>query len=68
LRRTDGVFQGLTAVRVATPWIEAFRRKQAGGAVEDETKVELSKERALKGKRMRDSYHKVVSLSYDPFG
>lgn len=67
-RRTDGVFQGLTDGRLPTPWIEAFRRQQAGegGAVVSEEAQ--PQERDLSPRRMRDSYHRVIlPLGRDPW-
>ena len=63
-RLTDGVFRALTEARVRTPWIEAFRKKQAEGA--DSTKAsdkpQAPTDRDLTPKRMSDSYHSVVSV------
>jgi len=63
-RLTDGVFRALTEARVRTPWIEAFRKKQAEGS--DPTKAldkpQVPADRDLTPKRMSDSYHSVVSV------
>lgn len=60
-RLTDGVFRALTEARVRTPWIEAFRKKQAEGS--DPTKAsdkpQVPADRDLTPKRMSDSYHSV---------
>jgi hypothetical protein len=69
LRATDGVFRELTSARVPTPWIEAFRRKEAG-LVGDEvvSDTAAAKEKRLEGKRMSESYHSVVlPLARDPW-
>lgn len=65
-RTTDGVFRGLTDDRLPTPWIEAFRKQQAGhGAAPD---AALGQERDLRPRKMRDSYHRVVlPLGQDPW-
>jgi acyl-coenzyme A thioesterase 9 len=59
---TDGVFKELTAARVQTPWIEAFRKQQAGENQREKAggQSEIPAERDLKPKRMSDSYHSVV--------
>jgi acyl-coenzyme A thioesterase 9 len=62
-RRTDGVFRELTSVRVAVPWIQALRQKEAqdaAGVAKLTGKAELSTGRKLDPKRMKDSYHSVV--------
>lgn len=65
-RCTDGVFQGLTDGRLPTPWIEAFRRQQAGkGTVSEEAQPQ---ERDLSPRKMSDSYHRVIlPLGQDPW-
>lgn len=69
-RLTDGVFRALTEARVRTPWIEAFRKKQAEGS--DPTKAsdkpQVPADRDLIPKRMSDSYHSVIlPLAQDPW-
>ncbi|KAL7622597.1 hypothetical protein AAE478_008107 [Parahypoxylon ruwenzoriense] len=66
LRRTDGVFRGLTDKRLPMPWIEAWRLQQEGKDIaSDEAK---SRERDLTPKKMSDSYHRVVlPLGRDPW-
>jgi hypothetical protein len=63
-RLTDGVFRALTEARVRTPWIEAFRKKQAEGSgpTKASDKPQVPADRDLTPKRMSDSYHSVVSV------
>ncbi|KAI1813865.1 Thioesterase/thiol ester dehydrase-isomerase [Poronia punctata] len=65
VRRTDGVFRGLTDDRSRLPWIEAFKQQQEG---KDHSKDEEGpKERDMTPKKMSDSYHRVVlPLGRDP--
>lgn len=65
-RATDGVFRGLTDGRLPTPWIEAFRKQQAGhGAAARDARP---RQRDLGPRRMADSYHRVVlPLGRDPW-
>ena len=59
--KTDGVYHELTAMRVRTPWIEAFRKQQEESSTEDRS---ASPATAAKHenfpKRMSDSYHRIV--------
>ena len=62
------MFRELTAMRVPTPWIEAFNKRkemedrQKTGASEPSTASDPSKAQTpLSPKRMLDSYHSVVS-------
>lgn len=69
-QRTDGVFRELTAQRVRTPWIEAFRKQQEEGknTKDSSPKPLVPKERKLEPKRMQDSYSSVVlPLAQDPW-
>ena len=69
-QQTDGVFRELTAQRVRTPWIEAFRKQQeeAKNPTKATEKPQVPKERQLKPKRMQDSYSSVVlPLARDPW-
>jgi acyl-coenzyme A thioesterase 9 len=72
-KRTDGVFRELTAQRVRTPWIEAFRKQQeeertGKTSKESSPQPQVPKERDLKPKRMQDSYSSVVlPLAQDPW-
>ncbi|KAF4631219.1 hypothetical protein G7Y89_g6915 [Cudoniella acicularis] len=64
---TDGVYQELTAMRIRTPFIEAFRAQQNE---QDATQPSISTEktRDLTPKKMSDSYHKVIlPLARDPW-
>ncbi|ROV95233.1 hypothetical protein VMCG_08597 [Cytospora schulzeri] len=65
-RGTDGVFHGLTDNSMLTPWIEAFRKQQAGkGTGPEEPKPA---ERDLSPRKMSNSYHRVVlPLGRDPW-
>lgn len=64
-RLTDGVFSGLTDGRHRLPWIEAFRRQQAGENVASSEND--PGERDMAPKKMSDSYHRVVlPLGRDP--
>ncbi|KAH7040978.1 HotDog domain-containing protein [Microdochium trichocladiopsis] len=66
--RTDGVFRGLIDDRLPTPWIEAFKAQQQGKAPNSSQDNEVSRERDLSPKRMKDSYHRVVlPLGQDPW-
>lgn len=60
--RTDGVFRELTAQRVPTPWIEAFRQQQKiGNASTSEPVIaQAQKKRDLAPKRMKDSHFSIV--------
>lgn len=65
-RRTDGVFRGLTDERLPMPWIEAFKKQQAGE--ETASSQAQPKERDLSPRKMSDSYHRVVlPLGQDPW-
>ncbi|KAF2101122.1 Thioesterase/thiol ester dehydrase-isomerase [Rhizodiscina lignyota] len=69
-RQTDGVFRELTAARVRTPWIEAFRRREQEGhdPSQPSGKPQVPKDRELLPKRMSDSYHSVIlPLAQDPW-
>lgn len=67
-RPTDGVFRGLTDDRLPTPWIEAFRKQQAGKGTTAASEAQPGKERDLSPRRMSDSYHRVVlPLGQDPW-
>jgi acyl-coenzyme A thioesterase 9 len=59
-RCTDGVFRELTNARVAVPWAEALRRRDAGEKDQVDGTNEVVEERKLTPKRMKDSYHSVV--------
>ena len=61
---TDGVFRELTAARVQTPWIEAFRGKEKQEIAEEKSQQNTApiSGRDLTPKRMSDSYHAVVSI------
>lgn len=70
VRRTDGVFRELTAARVQTPWIEAFRRRERQGTDPSKPtgKPTVPLDRDLAPKHMSDSYHSVVlPLAQDPW-
>lgn len=70
MQRTDGVFRELTAMRVHTPWVEAFRQQQSEGKKPSEasSKPEVPKDRELTPKNTDDSYHAVVlPLAQDPW-
>lgn len=65
-RGTDGVFRDLTDNSMLTPWIEAFRKQQAGkgAGLEEPQPVE----RDLSPRKMSNSYHRVVlPLGRDPW-
>lgn len=55
---TDGVYQGLTAMRTRTPFIEAFRKQQENKVAKPVSTDDV--ERDLSPKSMSDSHHKVV--------
>ena len=58
---TDGVFSGLTAMRVAKPWIQALREQENGQARSQSPRpAEPAKE--LKPKKMSSSYHSMVRI------
>lgn len=62
-RRTDGVFRELTAQRVQTPWIEAFRKRQREGldaAGQGKGEPQTPKDLDMTPKKMSDSYYSVV--------
>ncbi len=62
-RTTDGVYRELTAMRIRTPFIEAFRKQQdqqeQGEASDTGSKPAAKPD--LAPKSMKDSYHRVVS-------
>lgn len=61
---TDGVYRELTAMRTATPFIEAFRAEQLrkeGKAPEKKEDEKLTEPVDTTPKRMSDSFHRVVS-------
>lgn len=67
---TDGVFRELTAARVQTPWIEAFRRREQEGKDPSKPlgKPTIDPNRKLTPKHMSDSYHSVIlPLAQDPW-
>ena len=61
-RNTDGVYKDLTNMRVRTPWVEAWRKKQEEekDPSKETTMPATPAERDLKPKRMSDSFHRVV--------
>jgi acyl-coenzyme A thioesterase 9 len=59
-KSTDGVFRELTNARVAVPWVEALRKRDAGEKDQVDGTNDAVGERELTPKRMRDSYHSVV--------
>lgn len=66
VRRTDGVFRGLTDSRLQTPWIEAWRKQQEGKSTASSEAT--PQERDMTPKKMSDSYHRVVlPLGQDPW-
>ena len=64
--KTDGVYHELTAMRVRTPWIEAFRKQQAEGSTEGRiaSPATAAKQENLP-KKMSDSYHRIVRTEPD---
>lgn len=62
--RTDGVYQGLTNMRVKTPWVEALRKQREEGFNPTKTSdTPLTPlDRDLKPKKMSDSFHRVVRV------
>lgn len=61
-RQTDGVFGELTAMRTRTPFVDAFRKQQQeqqDGVVSTTPKPAARPD--VTPKRMKDSYHSVVS-------
>lgn len=62
IKGTDGVFKGLTEMRVRTPWIDALRKKQEEGRGPSPNlgASDPSFDRDLAPKKMSDSYHRVV--------
>ncbi|MCJ1324476.1 hypothetical protein MMC10_001138 [Thelotrema lepadinum] len=59
--QTDGVYHELTAMRVRTPWIEAFRKQQEEGIVEAQsTPPATAKKHQTSPKKMSDSYHRII--------
>jgi acyl-coenzyme A thioesterase 9 len=71
LKRTDGVFKELTAMRVVTPWIDALDRKRASEKEQGNDAAATSSpsapvERNLTPKHMADSYSSVIlPLAHD---
>lgn len=59
-RRTDGVFRELTNARLAIPWSEALRKRDAGEKDKVDGTKNVVSDRKLEPKRMKDSYHSVV--------
>lgn len=59
-KSTDGVFRELTNERVAIPWAEALRKRDAGEKDKVDGTGDAVTERTLTPKRMSDSYHSVV--------
>jgi hypothetical protein len=59
-KRTDGVFRELTNARLAIPWSEALRKRDAGEKDKVDGTKDVVPERNLEPKRMKDSYHSVV--------
>ncbi|KAI4210705.1 MAG: hypothetical protein LQ351_006481 [Letrouitia transgressa] len=61
IKGTDGVFKGLTEMRVTTPWIEALRKKQEEGRGPSQKSGASgpSFDRDLAPKKMSESYHRV---------
>ncbi|KAI9831434.1 MAG: hypothetical protein M1819_005033 [Sarea resinae] len=67
---TDGVYAGLTEMRVQIPWVEALRRKRDEGHDPSVPgpKPSTAPNRKLEPKRMADSFHRVVlPLAQDPW-
>ncbi|KAI1827300.1 Thioesterase/thiol ester dehydrase-isomerase [Xylaria intraflava] len=58
VRRTDGVFSGLTDGRPRLPWIEAFKLQQEGKNIS--LHDGMPDQRDMSPKKMSDSYHRVV--------
>lgn len=58
-RGTHGVFRGLSDERLPMPWIEAFKLKQEGQV--PNFAESQQQERDMSPKKMKDSYHRVVS-------
>jgi acyl-coenzyme A thioesterase 9 len=69
---TTGVFRELTAMRVPTPWIQAFNQRKEmeegkrSGVVGTSSTISeqtpTKEQGKLMSKRMSDSYHSVVSV------
>ena len=61
---TDGVYTGLTNMRVTTPWVEALRKQGEEGS--DPTKPSNTPitppDLDRKPKKMSDSFHRVVRM------
>ncbi|KAI8951152.1 Thioesterase/thiol ester dehydrase-isomerase [Xylaria longipes] len=65
VRKTDGVFSGLTDNRPRMPWIEAFKQQQEGKTIT--LGNPNPEERDMSPKKMSDSYHRIVlPLGRDP--
>ncbi|KAL9612116.1 MAG: hypothetical protein Q9167_003268 [Letrouitia subvulpina] len=70
IKGTDGVFKGLTEMRVRTPWIDALRKKQEESRDSSQHlgASGSSSNQDLTPKKMSDSYHRVViPLARDPW-
>ena len=61
---TDGVFSGLTNMRVKTPWVEALRkqREEEFNPTKTSNTPTTPLDRDLKPKKMSDSFHRVVRV------
>ncbi|KAG9249039.1 acyl-coenzyme A thioesterase 9 [Calycina marina] len=65
-RCTDGVYSELTAMRIRTPFIEAFKKQQENKLAKPISTDNF--ERDLSPKRMSDSFHRVIlPLARDPW-
>lgn len=60
-KRTDGVYADLTAMKTKVPFIEAWREKEREKSSVKGQKVVSRMAEPPGTKRMKDSFHKVVS-------
>lgn len=58
---TDGVYRELTNMRVATPWVEALRKQREE---KPDPVINTPPDRDLKPKKMSDSFHRVVRVTF----
>ena len=69
LRNTDGVYNELTNMRLKTPWIDAFKKRQR--EEDDDAKMRsitpaTHPQPSLKPKKMSESFHRVVCMLFEP--
>ncbi|KAI9855568.1 MAG: hypothetical protein M1824_006070 [Vezdaea acicularis] len=59
-RGTEDVYEGLSAMRVKTPWIEAFRAREREKALSPSQEPSEPRKRDLSPKKMSESRHTLI--------